>query len=81
MMWPSVSATWIWPAKVPYMMTSSCASVRFVASLLTTIQNSPLIRPPKLCRLSWLSPSATMRQRGSTFTWTGTGSVANTALA
>ncbi len=43
MMWPSASATWILPEKVPFMMMSSCASVRFVASLLTTTQKFPVI--------------------------------------
>jgi len=32
------------------MITSSCASVRFVASLLTTTQKLPEIRPPRLAR-------------------------------
>jgi hypothetical protein len=71
--------TWILPSKVPFRMTSSCASVRFVASLLTTIQKLPLILPPKSRKLIRLSPIATIAHRPSTFTRTP--AIANNAFA
>src|SRR5215510_327206 len=78
--WPSGgSITWIVPLKLPDMMTSSWASVRFVASLLTTTQKLPLIVPPKVVRLISLEPTATTAQRGSIFTRMP--AVANAALA
>jgi hypothetical protein len=43
MVWLSGSAIWILPAKVPLMIASSWASVRSVASLLTTTQKLPPI--------------------------------------
>src|SRR6266404_2657394 len=61
------------------MTTSSCASVRFVASLLTTTQKLPSMWPRPLLRSIVLLPVATTLQRGLTFTriW----ATSNTAFA
>src|SRR4030095_10673874 len=61
------------------MTTSSCASVRFFPSLLTTTQNFPWMRPRPLLRSMVLLPVATTLQRGVTFTRTS--AVASTSFA